>query len=134
MYLCLVMLFAFLECNFLYRLKKTYTLFACICEQFREKQSNKFGLKSLKIDLCPENLLELRRGRPSPISWRHNLFLTSERLKKNIPPVWPVSFLNSHWNKLSKSVKTHHFSKNIRDPVTKWEVKVIYEMLLNFGI
>ena len=49
MYLCLVMLFAFLECNFLYRIKKTYTLFACICEQFREKQSNKFGLKSLKI-------------------------------------------------------------------------------------
>lgn len=102
LYLCLVMLFAFLECNFLYRIKETYTLFACICEQFREKQSNKFGLKSLKIDLCPELLLEneLRKGRPSPIFWRHNLFLTSERLKKNIPPVWPISFLNSHWNKL----------------------------------
>ena len=102
LYLRLVMLFAFLECNFLYRIKKTYTLFAHICEQFREKQSNKFGLKTLKLDPCPGNLFEyeLRKGRPPPISWRHNLLLTSERLKKNIPPLWPVSFINSHWNKL----------------------------------
>lgn len=110
-------------------------------EQLRDKQTNRIVLKCLKIDLCPQNLLEynLRKYRSPPISWRHNLLkpysflLTfSERLKI-ITLAYPLLFPHSYLNKLPKniSVKTYyHFSKNIRNLVTKQEVKVIFETLL----
>ena len=132
----------FLESQLCYRTKKIHMLLVSCAEQPRDKETNT-GFKCLKIDLCPYILLEnkLRKCTLPSVSGRyntrqpHSFLLTSSERLTNLTLARALSLPHSHLNKLPKdmSVKTYyHFSKNIRNPVTNWEVKVILGTLLNY--